>query len=72
MIEKIKTHKIEIFGLIVILLMAGFFYFYNITQKGLFGYDEALQLLTCISYAQIPRIGIFYLLGQGTFQDLTA
>lgn len=72
MIEKIKTHKIEIFGLIAILLMAGFFYFYNVTQKGLFGYDEAFQLLTGNSYAQIPKIGIHYLLGQGTLQDLTA
>lgn len=72
MIEKIKTHKIEIFGLMAILLMAGFFYFYNITQKGLFGYDEAFQLLTGNSYAQIPKIGINHLLGNGTLLDLTA
>ncbi|MBI2635358.1 MAG: glycosyltransferase family 39 protein [Parcubacteria group bacterium] len=72
MIEKIKAHKIEIFGLIAILLMAGFFYFYNITQKGLFGYDEAFQMLTGNSYAQIPKIGVNYLLGNGTLEDLTA
>ena len=72
MIEKIKKHKMEIFGLIAILLMAGFFYFYNITQKGLFGYDEAFQLLTGNSYAQIPKIGVNYLLGRGALGDLTA
>lgn len=72
MIETIKKHKIEILGLTVILLLASFFYFYHITQRGFFEYDEAFLLLTGNSFAQVPKIGIDYLLGKGTIQDLTA
>lgn len=62
MIEKLKEYKIEIFGLIAILLLAGFFCFYNITQKGFFEYDEAWFSLVGSTYAAIPKILINHIL----------
>jgi len=61
-IEKLKEHKIEILCLAIILLLASFFYFYKITQKGFFDHDEAWFSLTGNTYAAIPKILISHIL----------
>ncbi|MDP2638664.1 MAG: glycosyltransferase family 39 protein [Candidatus Azambacteria bacterium] len=72
MIEKFSKRKIEIFGLAIILLSAGFFYFYNITQKGFFTHDEAWFSLTGNTYAAIPKILVSHILNpQISIEDLT-
>ncbi len=71
MMEKLKRHKIEIFGLITILLLTSFFYFYNITQKGFFDHDEAFFSLTGNTYAAAPKILINHILHpQVSIEDL--
>ncbi|KKR85402.1 MAG: hypothetical protein UV99_C0011G0017 [Parcubacteria group bacterium GW2011_GWC1_43_61] len=73
MIEKLKEHKIEILCLAVILLLASFFYFYNITQKGFFDHDEAWFSLTGNTYAAAPKILINHILHpQISVEDLIA
>ncbi|OGD40487.1 hypothetical protein A2833_00770 [Candidatus Azambacteria bacterium RIFCSPHIGHO2_01_FULL_44_55] len=67
----IKTHKLEIFGLAAILLIASFFYFYQITQKGFFYYDEAFYMLNANTYAKMPRLILDYATGTDSLQNLT-
>src|SRR3989344_6519475 len=67
----IKTHKLEIFGLAAILFIASFFYFYHITQKGFFFYDEAYYMLIANTYAKTPRLILDYATGVDSLQNLT-
>ncbi len=60
MIEKLKNHKIEILCLGAILLTAGFFYFYHITQKGLLEWDEGYHLMVSESYVSALKTGLSY------------
>lgn len=62
MIGKLKEHKKETFGLIAILLLAGFFYFYNISQKGLFEWDEGFHLMVSSSYVSAFKVFVSHLL----------
>jgi len=70
MIEKLSKYKIEIFGLIAILLLASFFYFYHIAQKGIFTYDEGNNFLMANTYASAAKTVMNYILHGGNLQDL--
>ena len=68
----LQKNKIEILILGVIMLLASFFYFYHITQKGFFDHDEAWFSLVGNSYAAIPKILISHILNpQINIEDLT-
>lgn len=54
----LENHKIKILLISVVLLIASFFYFYHITQRGFFNDDEALFMLTAHTYSQIPHIAL--------------
>ena len=69
--DYIKNNKLKIIGLTAILLLASFFYFYHITQKGFFNTDEALFVLMADSYSRIPCIAFDYIFNaKGHLQNI--
>ncbi len=70
--DQLRKRKIEILVLGAIMLLASFFYFYHITQKGFFDHDEAWFSLTGSTYAAIPKILISHILHpEINIEDLT-
>lgn len=65
-----KNQKTILVVLFLVIVVSGFLYFYHITEKGLFGYDEALFMLIAQSFSALPKIAWQYALHQNDIRPI--